>query len=223
MTRPWHPGAHALQARGLPAWRPCLTRSRGEDGQPLTWEHVWFCDVGGSFYCFECRSTRPRVVVGPEEWIGKIRDALEAGNVRAARELVRVGPDGDVEVEDFAPNRAISQSAETAAAVEPRQVSDRAVVGGRNAAAGVTGGRDPISTDDAIAGHWTRRRSDVFDVEAIDPVLAQVWSGSDHSDWREFFTERAAIFEHLGGDPRPVAEMKARQLAGPEPRRSHAR
>lgn len=34
------------------------------------------------------------------------------------------------------------------------------------------------------------------------------------AEWREEFTERAAIFEYLGGHPRPVAETMARELIG---------
>ena len=34
------------------------------------------------------------------------------------------------------------------------------------------------------------------------------------AEWREEFTERAAIFEYLGGHPRPVAEQMARELIG---------
>lgn len=80
-----------------------------------------------------------------------------------------------------------------------------------------------LSPKDEIAGVWTRRRSDCFDTEAVDPVLAQdeAFRPRDYAEWAEYVTERAAIFEYLGGRPRQVAEALARQLAGPAPR--HAR
>lgn len=40
----------------------------------------------------------------------------------------------------------------------------------------------------------------------------------DLADWAEFLAERAAVFEYLGELPRQVAELKARELAGPPPR-----
>ncbi len=41
----------------------------------------------------------------------------------------------------------------------------------------------------------------------------------DHADWLEFYTERAAIFEFLGGMSREDAEREAMKLAGPAPRK----
>lgn len=63
-----------------------------------------------------------------------------------------------------------------------------------------------------------RTRSDVFDTEAVDFAFECCFKPRDLEDWREFVAERAAIFEYVGGRPRPVAEAMARQLAGPPPR-----
>jgi hypothetical protein len=91
---PWRPGVNALRAHGLPAWRPCLTRARGEAGEVLAGEHVWFLqdDGSGSLYCPTCRASQPRAVMGPKPWIARIRAALKAGDIAAAHELVRLGP-----------------------------------------------------------------------------------------------------------------------------------
>lgn len=50
-------------------------------------------------------------------------------------------------------------------------------------------------------------------------VLPPAFRPKNVADWREFFTERAAIFEYEGGLPRDVAERKASALAGEMPRR----
>lgn len=64
-----------------------------------------------------------------------------------------------------------------------------------------------------------RTRTDVFDTEAVDVVLDRAaFKPRDFADWQEFVEERAAVFEFLGERPRAVAEMMARQLAGPAPR-----
>jgi hypothetical protein len=93
-TGPWRPGVNALRAYGLPAWRPCLTRARGEAGEVLAGEHVWFLqdDGSGSLYCPTCRASKPRAVMGPKPWIARIRGALKAGDLALAHELVRLGP-----------------------------------------------------------------------------------------------------------------------------------
>lgn len=44
------------------------------------------------------------------------------------------------------------------------------------------------------------------------------WTPRDLADWREFFRERAAIFEYDGGFPREIAERKALAIVGPRPR-----
>jgi hypothetical protein len=78
---------------------------------------------------------------------------------------------------------------------------------------------DRIAAKDE-AGSWARTRSDCLDPEAIDHVLAPdaAFRPRDHAEWREYVSERAAIFEFLAGRPRSVAEVLARQLAGPPPR-----
>lgn len=63
-----------------------------------------------------------------------------------------------------------------------------------------------------------RSRGDVLDTDAVDFVYDCCFAPRDLDDWQEFVGERAAIFEYLGGQPRAVAEAKARQLAGPPPR-----
>lgn len=226
MTQPWRPGLNVLRGPDVPAWRPCLTRARGENDQPLVWEHAWFLDVGGTGYCFTCRASRPRGVFGPEWWIEDIRAAMDRGDQRLVRELVQRGP-VEIEEQDFAPNRAQGnvgrESRDAVTRADSSQVSDLAVVGGRNDAPVVTAGETPSGLPanaelHGYEGQWTRRRTDVFDVDAIDPVYSQVWFGTAANDYDEFVVERAAIFEYLGGIPRPVAEVKARQLGGARPR-----
>lgn len=60
---------------------------------------------------------------------------------------------------------------------------------------------------------WTSAPS--VTVEVAPPTTA--FQPRDRADWEEFFCERAAIFEYLGGHHRSVAEAKARELAGPAP------
>lgn len=211
MSPPWRPGLNVYRAADMPAWRPCLTRARGENDQPLVWEHAWFLDVGGTGYCFACRGSRPRAVFGPEWWTEEIRAAMERGDQRRVRELVDSGPtkvdekeDGDPVLvhRDLKPVNALAISVDENSKPSPDSsavaVMDMDVHG--------------------YAGEWTRRRTDVYDVDAIDPVYAQVWFGTSAREWDEFVVERAAIFEYLGGIPRPVAEVKARQLGGARPR-----
>lgn len=50
------------------------------------------------------------------------------------------------------------------------------------------------------------------------PVPVSRFTPRDHADWDEFFGERAAIFEYLGGFTRDVAEAMAHALAGPPPK-----
>jgi hypothetical protein len=40
----------------------------------------------------------------------------------------------------------------------------------------------------------------------------------DAVDWKEFYSERAAVFEFLGGHDRAAAELLARELAGDPPK-----
>jgi len=89
---------------GLPAldqtwWKPCL--HRGEDGDT----HAWYLapTKDGSLFCWECRRGAPRVVIGPADWIGDIRDALERGDMRTVHALLAAGKDGDVEPDPPAP------------------------------------------------------------------------------------------------------------------------
>jgi hypothetical protein len=121
-------------------WKPCLTRADG-----TTDTHVWFLEqTKGSLYCPACRWNRPRVVIGPKDWIADINDALDQGDMRQVREL--------------------------------------------------------------LAGRETP-------AELAAPVIAP-WKPKDKVDWMEFFKERAAMFEFLGGMKRPEAEAAARELAG---------
>lgn len=46
---------------------------------------------------------------------------------------------------------------------------------------------------------------------------APEWEPADLADWREYFRERAAIFEYDGGFPKEVAERKALAIVGPRP------
>lgn len=78
------PGTINIRTGGELRWSPCLTRAP-EGGR----EHVWFLDVGSPLYCHDCRKTRPIVVIGRAERIARIREALEAGDLALAHELVR--------------------------------------------------------------------------------------------------------------------------------------
>lgn len=54
------------------------------------------------------------------------------------------------------------------------------------------------------------------------PAIAPVgFSARDRDEWLEYYNERAAIAEYLGGAERAAAEFLARELAGPPPRQNN--
>ncbi len=61
---------------------------------------------------------------------------------------------------------------------------------------------------------WMSAKEDVGSFEA--PAPTRVFA--TRAEWLEEFTERAAIFEYLGGLPREMADMMARAEVGNEPR-----
>lgn len=192
MTEPWRPGLNVVRMHGLPSWTPCLTRTLDEEFRPTAREHAWFLDVTSTLYCWECRRGRARTVVGPAARIAEIRAALDAGDRVLVAELVQ-------------------RLAWTTAP----PVNDREVPAATSCAEPVN-----ILTEPGLL--LTRhRRVDCIDVDAVDFVYERCFETRDPDDWAEFFAERAAMFEFLGGYPRQVAESKARQLSGPPPRSRH--
>lgn len=190
---PWRPGVNALRARGLPSWSPCLTRERDDAGAPLAHEHAWFLDDGGSLYCWECRRAKPITVIGPAPWIAEVRAAVAAGDIVLAHELVRLGP----------------CSAPRASGPSPSAIVDGAV------------------DDNGCDAHRDLKPENVViapapsEIRPASPALviapAPRFRPRDLADWREFFTERAAIAEYVGGMLRDDAEALAADLAGPQP------
>ena len=66
------------------------------------------------------------------------------------------------------------------------------------------------------AGDVARAQALAFANAPLNPPVATVWRPAyrDRADWEEWFNERAAICEYLGGMSREEAERTARELAG---------
>lgn len=75
--------------------------------------------------------------------------------------------------------------------------------------------REAIELDDLQRiGELLRAGPDVVERAAEPPPP---FKPRDRVDWMEFFSERAAMFEFLGGHDRAAAEALARELAGAAP------
>lgn len=161
---------------------------RAEDS---TDTHAWFLapTTGGSLLCHACRARAPRVVIGPVDWIAEIGRALEAGDMRTVYRLV----DGRATTLDDDGERGSGQPASH----ETQQGAD------------TPGQRESVAAGNVADPH----RAPVGH-RSTGPSLSPF---RDRVDWLEFFTERAAIFEYLGGHDRQAAERFAHELAGEAP------
>jgi len=201
-----------------------------------------------SLFCHQCRIGKPMTLMGPRRVIAPIIKAIADGDRARVDELVAAffaSPTAPVEsvwaVEHPAP--AIPPAGGLSSALPPSSSSCSVgadVPSPEFSGAGSLGdgGRPP---DVELAAVPPAPAPSVAAKEATGPAVAsplpsgsvrpddpkdavadfgwkQVFVPRDHADWLEFFNERAAIFEYLGGVSRPLAEAKARDLAGREPR-----
>lgn len=204
-------------------WRPCFTRSRDEHGSRTAEPHCWFLSSNRdqSLFCPACRVGKPMVVMGPRHRIAPIVAAVAAGDRTRVDELV---------VAFFASPLSVSSSSvatveHPASAIPP--AGDLVGDGGRPPDVDTSADRSTapvavvakeVTSPGVISPLPSGLRTDDPKAEVGDFGWKQAFVPRDHADWREFYTERAAIFEYLGGIPRPLAEAKARDLAGREPK-----
>lgn len=202
-------------------WRPCLTRAR-DCGTPLTYEHCWFLDLSssGTFYCWACRIGQPQVVVGPRAQILELRRAITAGDRAYIDELVH-------RILSRTPACPTVGVGTPAPAILPAGTSSSpSTAHGVRSFAPDGDCPSSESSGPGALGHGGSPREESTQLLAAkesalphaDTPLLFTFIPRDLADWREFWTERAAVGEYLGGLTRAEAEVQATVLAGRMPR-----
>jgi hypothetical protein len=68
--------------------------------------------------------------------------------------------------------------------------------------------------NDALEQGDMRRVRELLTSGAVPAAVVERWKAKSRVDWTEYYKERAAVFEFLGGLQRPEAEAAALELAG---------